>query len=98
MDNFPASLVAQADYDSRNLDEVVGNKLFDFIREQESSEQPFYAYWGMRVGHRPFNSPKRYRNTTEAAILGEQIAEADAIVGELFATLEETGKADNTLI
>ena len=98
MDNFPASLVAQADYDSRTLDDVIGGKLFDFIREQEDSEQPFYAYWGMRVGHRPFNSPERYRNTTEAGILGEQIAEADDIVGELFKTLEESGKVGNTLI
>ena len=98
MDNFPASMVSQADYDSRTLDDVVGGKLFDFIREQEDSEQPFYAYWGMRVGHRPFNSPERYRNTTEAGILGEHIAEADDIVGKLFQTLEETGKKENTLI
>jgi len=52
----------------------------------------------MRVGHRPFNTPERYRNTTEAGVLGEMIAEADDYVGNIFKTLEETGQADNTLI
>jgi len=96
--NYPRSMVAQADYDSRTQDEVISKKVFSFIRDQKPSEQPFFAYWGLRAGHRPFNSPERYRNTTEAGILGEMIAEADDYVGELFKTLEESGKANNTLI
>jgi len=91
-------MVAQADYDSRTQDETISKKVFSFIRDQKDSEQPFFAYWGLRAGHRPFNSPKRYRNTTEAGLLGEMIAAADKYVGELFKTLEESGKADNTLI
>ena len=80
------------------MDEVVSNKLFDFIRTQEDISAPFFTYYGMRSGHRPFNSPLRFRNTTEAGVVGDMIAEADDIVGNLFKTLEETGKIDNTLI
>ena len=82
----------------RTLDETVSHKLLDFIRDQEGSDQPWFTYWGMRVGHRPFNTPERYRNTTEAGVLGEMIAEADDYVGNIFQTLEETGQANNTLI
>jgi len=96
--NFPRALVAQASFDSRNKEQVVSSKLNDFIRSQEDSDTPFFAYYGMREGHGPFNTPERFRNTTNAGMLGEMIAETDEIVGKLFETLEETGKINNTLI
>jgi len=96
--NFPRSLVAQASFDSREKEQTVSGKLNDFIRSQADSDTPFFAYYGMREGHGPFNTPERFRNTTSAGMIGEMIAETDEIVGRLFDTLEETGKIDDTII
>ena len=96
--NFPRSLVAQASFDSREKEQTVSGKLNDFIRSQADSDTPFFAYYGMREGHGPFNTPERFRNTTSAGVIGEMIAETDEIVGRLFETLEETGKIDDTII
>jgi arylsulfatase A len=96
--NYPNTMIAQPNFDSRLKGQVVSEKLTDFIREQEHSEQPFFAYYGMRSGHSPFNTPLKFRNTTEAGILGEMIAEVDEIVGNIFQALEESDKLDNTLI
>jgi len=96
--NFPRAMVAQASFDSREKEQTVSGKLNDFIRTQKESDAPFFAYYGLREGHGPFNTPERFRNTTSAGMLGEMIAETDEIVGKLFQTLEEAGKIDNTLI
>ena len=55
-------------------------------------------YYGLRSGHRPFNSPERYRYTTEAGLVGEMIKEVDENVGILFDKLEELGIDDDTLM
>ena len=96
--NFPRSMVAQATFDTREKEQTISSKLNDFIRSQEDSDTPFFAYYGLREGHGPFNTPERFRNTTSAGLIGEMIAETDEIVGNLFQTLEETRKIDNTLI
>lgn len=96
--NFPRSLVAQASFDTREKEQIISSKLNEFILAQEDSETPFFAYYGLREGHGPFNTPERFRNTTSAGLIGEMIAETDEIVGKLFETLEEAGKIDNTLI
>jgi arylsulfatase A len=96
--NYPRSMVAQASFDTRNTEQTVSSKLNDFIRSQEGSEAPFFAYYGLREGHGPFNTPERFRNTTSAGVIGEMIAETDEIVGKLFETLQETGIIDDTLI
>ena len=51
----------------------------------------------MRSGHRPFNTPERFRDQSEAGVLGEMILEADEIVGRILDELEANGLADNTV-
>ena len=46
-------------------------------------------YYGLRSGHRPFNSPERFRGTTAAGEVGEMVAEVDDNIGQLFSQLEK---------
>ena len=54
-------------------------------------------YYGMRSGHRPFNTPERYRGKTKVGIVGEMILEADEIVGHILDQLKESGVDENTV-
>ena len=49
-------------------------------------------------GHRPFNTPERFRGKSKAGLVGEMILEADEIVGRIMSELENQGIADDTLI
>ena len=52
----------------------------------------------MYLGHRPFNTPERFRGKSKAGLVGEMILEADEIVGRIMSELENQGIADDTLI
>ena len=54
-------------------------------------------FYGMRSGHRPFNTPERFRGQTDAGLVGEMIMEADEIVGRLLSELESNGIDNNTV-
>ena len=94
--NFPGQQLAMKSYDTRLFDELVIPKVEQFI--DQSHEQEFFIYYGMRSGHKPFNTPIRFRNQTEAGMLGEMIMEADEIVGRIFDRLETYDIADDTLV
>ena len=55
-------------------------------------------YYGMRSGHRPFNTPIRFRNKSSAGMVGEMILEADEIVGKIMDQLEAKNILDDTVI
>lgn len=87
-------MIAQPNFDSRTKDLTISTKLNEFIKANADSDKPFFAYYGMRFGHGPFNSQEKFRNTTEMGIVGEMIAEADEMVGKLFKTLEERKRVE----
>ena len=88
--------IAGKTFDSRNVEQETSKRLLNFINENH--EQPFFAYYAMHSGHGPFNSAEKFRNQTEAGILGEVIMEADDIVGNILDKLEEHEIADDTLV
>ena len=83
-------------YDSRHNEEKIIPKLEKFI--DDNKDDDFFVYYGMRSGHGPFNTPIRFRNQTQAGMIGEMIMEADEIVGRILARLEANGIADDTLV
>jgi arylsulfatase A-like enzyme len=52
----------------------------------------------MHAAHLPSFAAKQFRGSTKAGPHGDFIHELDFIVGELMATLEKLGVADNTLV
>jgi len=96
--NFPLSQVTMPSYDFRLIDDAIVPKVTNFIQKNAKSEDPFFIYYGMRSGHRPFNTPERFRGKSKAGLVGEMILEADEIVGRIMSELETQGIADDTLI
>ena len=97
MGNYPKSILVQESYDSRTQEDVVSEQFFKYIDENAAKPEPFFAYYGMRSGHRPFNSPERFRNKTKAGVVGEMIMEADELIGKLFDTLQRNNIDENTV-
>ena len=94
--NYAIQQIAMKSYDSRHAEENTVPRLENFI--DDHAAEPFFAYYGMRSGHGPFNAPERFRNQTSVGNLGEMIMEADEIVGRILNRLEENGIGDDTLI
>ena len=95
--NFPLMQVSMPSFDSRTIEDAIVPKARNFIRDRAQSNQPFFMFYGMRSGHRPFNTPPRYRGKSKAGLVGEMILEADEIVGDIMDELEQNGVADNTV-
>ena len=60
--------------------------------------QPFFLYHATQAAHLPSFAAPRFQGATKAGPHGDFIAELDYVVGELLATLDRLGVADNTLV
>ncbi|MEQ1830504.1 MAG: arylsulfatase [Pirellula sp.] len=65
---------------------------------RSDSKKPFFLYHAMQAVHLPSFAAAEFKGRTKAGPHGDFIAELDTIVGELTATLEKLGVANNTLI
>ena len=69
--DHPRNILVQEDFDSRDVEAIVAQKVIDFIDEFAQKDDPFFLYYPARLGHAPFNTPELYRNQTAAGIVGE---------------------------
>lgn len=74
------------------------NKVFRYIDERTTSEQPFFLYYGLHQPHVPRTPDTRFAGSTPLGPRGDVIAEMDWCVGQLLQKLEEKGLMENTLI
>lgn len=65
---------------------------------KRAPHQPFFLYHAMQAAHLPSFAAPRFQGATKAGPHGDFIAELDFIVGELLATLDKLGVAENTLV
>jgi arylsulfatase A len=63
-----------------------------------SPDKPFFLYHASHAVHLPSFAAPEFKGKTQAGPHGDFINELDYIVGELIATLEKLGIADNTLV
>ncbi|MEY4034722.1 MAG: hypothetical protein RL492_1916 [Verrucomicrobiota bacterium] len=60
--------------------------------------QPFFLFHATQAAHLPSFAAARFQGTTKAGPHGDFVAELDFVVGELLATLDRLGVAENTLV
>lgn len=96
--SFPTTILVQSSYDTRDLESRVADKALQYIENNAGGKEPFFMYYGFRSGHLPFNSALKYRNTTDAGIIGEAVTELDDIIGEIIESLEQKGILDETIV
>ena len=87
-------------YDHEMIDMVFLDKSKAWLEQQVKREptKPFFLYHAMQAVHLPSFAAPQFKGKTKAGPHGDFIAEMDFIVGELMATLQRLGVADNTLI
>lgn len=70
----------------------------DFIEEHSGEDQPFFYYLAYNMPHLPIHTTEQFRGQSDAGLYGDVIATIDWSVGEVMATLEAQGVADNTIV
>ncbi len=87
-------------FNLENVDLVFLEKSQAWLRNhvRQEPDQPFFLFHSMQAVHLPSFPADAYKGKTKAGPHGDFLFEMDAIVGELLATLEELGAAENTLV
>jgi arylsulfatase A-like enzyme len=97
-DNRPGMVAP--DFDIQEVDMLFLKKSREFLEEHASnaSGKPFFLLHCTQAVHLPSFAAKQFRGSTKAGPHGDFIHELDFIVGDLMATLEKLGMADNTVV
>ena len=97
-DNRPGMLAS--DFDLEEVDGLFLEKSVAFLKNhvREKPDQPFFLFHSTQAVHLPSFPGDAYKGKTEAGPHGDFIHQLDDHVGQLMATLEELGVADNTLV
>ena len=74
-----------------SLSQRMGARAQAFIRESVQAREPFFLYYSFNHVHFPQFSGPEYRNSSAGGSYGDSVAELDSVIGDIMATLEETG-------
>ena len=84
--------------DLTSLTEKMTDYSKQFILDSLHADTPFFLFYSFYQVHFPQFSSIKFRNSSLRGAFGDSVAEMDAAVGNVVATLEEVGALDNTLI
>ena len=94
-----AGLIAP-NFPMEEVDLVFLKKSREFLEQhvRKSPNKPFFLYHAAQAAHLPSFAAPQFKGATKAGPHGDFIHQLDWVVGELMATLEKLGVADNTLV
>lgn len=69
-----------------------------WIRARADADEPFLAYIASAAPHRPCTPPAFVRGRSQAGDRGDSVCLVDWMLGEILATLEESGVLDDTIV
>lgn len=92
--------VIAANFPMEEIDLIFLKQSRDFLEEhaRKSAGKPFFLYHAAQAVHLPSFAAPVFKGKTKAGPHGDFIHELDWVVGELLATLEKLGLAENTLV
>ena len=92
--------VIATDFPMEEVDLVFLKKSREFLESHVRSTpgKPFFLYHAAQAVHLPSFPADQFKRKTQAGPHGDFIHELDYVVGELLATLDRLGVADNTLV
>lgn len=73
------------------------NKAQEYIKQQASSDKPFFLYLPLPAPHTPIIPTEKFIGTSNTNVYGDFVLMVDDLVGQVMQSLEETGKTDNTI-
>ena len=78
------------------VDSTLTARAIEFMKED--SDRPFFVYLALVATHTHITPHESFRGTSGIGQLGDYINELDHHVGEIMATLEAEGLADDTIV
>ncbi|WP_252736839.1 MULTISPECIES: arylsulfatase [unclassified Psychrosphaera] len=93
---FKGGVEAHSLYNDYSVGTTITEKATDWIKARDGN--PFFMYLATTHVHHPFTPAKRFQGKSESGLYGDFVEELDWIVGQVMASLEEAGVADNTLV
>jgi len=79
------------------IDREITDHAIDFIKRKAKTNKPFFAYLPYTQTHEPVDAHPDYKGKTGNGSFADVLAQTDAYVGELLATVEELGLTENTV-
>ena len=70
----------------------------EFLKSQAKSETPFFLYFAFPSPHAPIIPNDEFDGKSNAGPYGDFVYETDDACGQLLRALDESGKADNTVV
>ncbi|MEM7014701.1 MAG: arylsulfatase [Verrucomicrobiota bacterium] len=77
---------------------VTTQKGVEFLKAQKDVEDPFFLYFAYPSPHAPIIPNDEFDGKSKAGPYGDFVYETDDSIGRLLKALEESGKADNTVV
>ena len=79
------------------IDRDITNRAIDFIKRKAKKREPFFAFLPYTQTHEPVDAHPDFRGKTGNGSFADVLAQTDAYVGELLATIDKLGLRDNTI-
>ncbi len=81
----------------KTIDREITDQAIDFIKRKAGGKQPFFAYLPYTQTHEPVDPHPDYYGKTGNGSFADVLAQTDAYVGELLATIDKLGLKENTI-
>ncbi len=82
----------------RKIDTKITQRTIDFMMRSVQSGKPFYAYVPYTLVHFPSLPSHEFEGKTGNGDFPDALAEMDAYVGDILASIDKLGIADNTIV
>ncbi|WP_082849847.1 sulfatase-like hydrolase/transferase [Halioglobus sp. HI00S01] len=80
------------------IDREITDRAIDFIEREAKAGKPFFAYLPYTQTHEPVDAHPDFKGKTGNGSFADVLAQTDAYVGDVLATLEKLGVAENTIV
>jgi len=80
------------------IDREITDQAIDFIKRKSRLKQPFFAFLPYTQTHEPVDPHPDFNGKTGNGSFADVLAQTDAYVGELLATIDKLGLKDNTIV
>jgi arylsulfatase len=79
------------------IDREITDHALDFFKRKAKIKQPFFAYLPYTQTHEPVDAHPDFKGKTGNGSFADVLAQTDAYVGELLASIDDLGLKDNTI-
>ncbi|MFR9620460.1 MAG: arylsulfatase [Rikenellaceae bacterium] len=74
------------------------DKACEYIEKHANGEKPFYLYLPLPAPHTPILPTEEFQGQSNVNVYGDFVLMVDAMMGQIFETLDKSGIDDNTIV